>query len=150
MERVDGRVQRQCAKAQGALDRGPCTSEAWRGWRPGPGSSPRPHQLCSCGQILSALERQCLRIRSEVWGQKILNSELCNVQSYQCPSTITQVVGRSLLFLEHVFLGRQTPRITAEVSQEEGVGACRPSRSGPRRGWTPLGGNSAAPSPPPL
>ena len=32
---------------------------------------------------------------------------LCNVQSYQCPSTITQVVGESLWFLEHVFLGRQ-------------------------------------------
>ena len=38
-----------------------------------PRLSSRPHQLCGCGQILSALERQCLRIRSEVWGQKMLN-----------------------------------------------------------------------------
>ena len=38
-ERVGGRVQRGRAKAQGPLDREPCTSEAWRGWRPGPGSA---------------------------------------------------------------------------------------------------------------
>ena len=64
-------------------------------------------QLCSGGPILSALERQCLYIQSEVWGEKMFRLGLCNVPSYQCPPTIAQVVGGSLWFLEHVFLGRQ-------------------------------------------